>query len=84
MPLVSMTKILTSETILSTYVFQISQYDLELTPDLDPNSNFTTDGKVWIHFNTSEKLEFSSKRIAVHAKQLIIKARILNLIGWLL
>ena len=70
--------------ILPNHVFQISQYDLELTPDLDPNSNFTTDGKVWIHFNTSEKLEFSSKRIAVHAKQLIIKARILNLIGWLL
>ena len=42
---------------------------------MDPESptNFTTDGKVLIHFNTSEEINASLKSIAVHAKQIIIK-----------
>ena len=42
---------------------------------MDPESptNFTTDGKVLIHFNTLEEINASLKSITVHAKQIIIK-----------
>ena len=42
---------------------------------MDPESptNFTTDGKVLIHFNTLEEINTSLKSITVHAKQIIIK-----------
>ena len=42
---------------------------------MDPESptNFTTDGKVLIHFNTSEEINASLKSIAVHSKQIVIK-----------
>ena len=42
---------------------------------MDPESptNFTTDGKVLIHFNTSGEINASLKSIAVHSKQIVIK-----------
>ena len=42
---------------------------------MDPESptNFTTDGKVLIHFNTLEEINASLKSITVHAKQIMIK-----------
>ena len=48
---------------------------MELTPDLDPSSltNFTTDGCVRISLKTSPDLPIASKKIALHAKQIIIE-----------
>ena len=49
-------------------------YDLELIPDLDPNSptNFTTDGKINIHLQTAKNLTESETCITLHAQQLKI------------
>ena len=54
--------------------FQVSLYDLELIPDLDPYSptNFTTDGKINIHLQTAQNLTESETCITLHAKQLKI------------
>ena len=55
-------------------IFQVSLYDLELIPDLDPNSptNFTTDGQIRIHLQTAQNLTESETCITFHAKQLKI------------
>ena len=45
-------------------------YNLELTPDLDANGNFTIDGKVEIPSysiqNAEEKIRLHSKQIKIH------------------
>ena len=53
---------------------QVSQYDVELVPDLDPSSpyNFTTEGKVSLHLSTTQDLAPERTSIAMHAKQLKI------------
>ena len=55
-------------------IIQVSLYDLELIPDLDPYSptNFTTDGKINIHLQTAQNLTESETCITLHAKQLKI------------
>ena len=47
---------------------------MELIPDLDPYSptNFTTDGKIHIHFQTSQNISENLTSITLHAKQLKI------------
>ena len=57
----------------SDFLWQVSKYDVELVPDLDPNSpyNFTTEGKVSLHLTTTQ-LATERTSIAMHAKQLKI------------
>ena len=50
-----------------------TQYDLMLTPDLDPSSNFTTDGLVTIRLNTALEMKPSGiSTVKLHIKQIII------------